>query len=536
MFNSENIAQSVPSLTANTMANPNLPQNNFGQPNQQAQIVHPGQNNVLRNTGTQNGAGSVPRQAESSTGANFRNYSQGMATLLPYPNSQSLPTNTPIDSGGLPRTDAMASNSSSRSTHQRQTSAQGLTDQRQQIFQQSQQNFIDMSQSLNTASSNQSQPRATRNTSIPQQYFQNAFQRPVTNAPHAQAGVPYLNGSQLDYQAQWLRADQVNQQQTPARQQNAPPQAHISPESNQNTTVRQTSQSNPVPSNQMNATHPTAPRSIVPPMHSQHTQGTSAPVTVTIPLAPASVQRPQPQSRAHVNSFAHSQTAPPPPMSVSQQMLSAAIQNTNSAAFRKLQPLRQAQTSPAPGVSSAPWQSSEVSAPFPVPSTAIPSAPVKAPVTEEVSVKDEPAEVSLAQAILQLYGKRKVMDSAGSPGPATKRRALGTDIAGERQAVDIQASSVPSSVWPTDTRIGSTGPIDEGALEDDTGPLDDFIFSETAPDITQVNATSIVEEPTSVTNQLPGNDVPTRLTEFDDLYPGMYFVLRYSHSVSYLIP
>jgi hypothetical protein len=538
VFNSENNVQSLPSPTASAMANTSLPQGNFGQPNQQAQTVHPGQGSVFYNSGTQNVAGSAPRQGESSNATSFRNYPQGMTAALPHPNSQSLHANTLINLGGLPRTDAMASNVSSRSTHQRQTSAQSFADQRQQIFQQPQQTYIDMSQPLNTASSQQSQPgssRAIRNASIPQQYFQNAFQRPVANTSRVQAGVPYLNGSQIDYQNRWLHAGPANHPQTPARQQNALPQAHISPESNQSTTVHQTSKSNPVSSAQTNATHTAGPRSIVPPMNPQQTQATSAPVTVVLPSAPGSAQ--QPQSRAHINSFAHPQTVPTPLLSVTQQMLSAAIKSTNSSAFRKPQPLRQPQPQPsaAPGVSSAPQHSSTVSVPFPAPSTAMPSAPVKAPGMEEVSVKDEPVEdVSLAQAILQLYGKRKVMDSAGSPGPASKRRAVGTDVTGERQAVDVKAPSLPSGGWPADTQIGSAGPMDESAVVNeayDPGDLDDFIFSETAPDITQANASSIVEEPTSVGDQLPGNEVPIHLTEFDDLHPDatcMLFVLQFS--------
>jgi hypothetical protein len=130
-------------------------------------------------------------------------------------------------------------------------------------------------------------------------------------------------------------------------------------------------------------------------------------------------------------------------------------------------------------------------------------------------------EVSLAQAILQHYGKRKVMDSAALPGPANKRRAVGTDIVGERPAMSIQPPVVPNG-WTEGDHTGSTGPMDESGLANDfyePEGLGDFIFSETAPDIPQPSANVIVEEPTPTDNQLPGGEAPISLTEFAGSHP-----------------
>lgn len=365
----------------------------FPQP-QQTQTIHYGGNQTFYDSGTQNVASGVPRQGDLASGS--RTYQPGSTHSITGHNSANM------SAGGSSRPHAAAT---AVPGHQHQPSAESLVEQRHR---QNQQRMNQLGSTLRDLQSQSNVFRVPPNLAQAQNpQFQ---QQAGSTSFQPQSSISHSNG--IDNRNFFQAAGQTTSYQTPARARASFPQAHISPASVNSTTQQPLKQSASASTSSTTASYPPRRTSQL-----QHPMGITTPVTINIPPVPTSIQS-QP-----LRSYGYP---------ASRQPVSTGGQTHSSV---QPQPIAVPMEMPRPISSAAPRR--PPTAPAPIAPLQPPPPPV-APM--EPIIKNEPEEeASLAQAILQFYGKRKAMDSAGIPEPASKRRAIDAEIADGNNLMNTQA-------------------------------------------------------------------------------------------------
>ncbi|KIM25194.1 hypothetical protein M408DRAFT_331301 [Serendipita vermifera MAFF 305830] len=330
-------------------------------------------------------ASGVPGQGEPLSG---RSYQPGMRVL------PGQPVATAFTSAAPSRSHQAAPNLASGSIQPLQTSATGHIDQRRQVNQQPRQSYH-ASQPTNVQPGHHSQSSMSRTSTNFASQIQSV---PPLQSPISPSFQTHIDASRAQRNPTYNHPHPSTTGSTSIRQ------ARIASASTQNTSQR--------PS-QPNTFVPYAPRTAYP---SQQPPKTNPRASEGVPAANGQAQ--SSQFRPYGNSMNPATSAPP-------------VKGQQPASGHRPHPVTGSTTAPNFVPPMRPSGNATVPAPLSRPPPE-PLVPTTSPVKEEVG------EISLSQAILQMYGKRKEMDSAGTPEPASKRRAVDAINNGQNNTVDGQ--------------------------------------------------------------------------------------------------
>ena len=397
-------------------------------------------NQVFYSNGAQNVVSSASGQGD------YRHYQQATASSLPAQSSSAM-YNAPSSS----RNHGVVSNAPPISNHQRQASGQVLTEVLRQNLQQAQQSYMGMNQDSSFISAPQASQanmsRALPNAN-PLSHAQNIqFQQAAPT--QVQAGMTRPTLTQEDYRNLWHASSQASSHQAPNQPPNSFPNAHISSASVHSTPQRSL---NPNANASTSSNIPYQPKRNTQPQ--QPLPATTAPVTVSIPPAPTRTPAATYENLMRTVASSMSASGRVPPSTISQHpqpVVAPMVLPIPMAPIARIRPT----TTPVP-LSIPPQQ---------------PRQPPEPVVSNDVPVKEEPEEeLSLAQSILQFYGKRKEMDSAGIPEPASKRRAVDSAVAHDIPPPPPQDLPMQDG-WTADIPSG----LGAKGLEDELSTMEKFV-------------------------------------------------------------